>query len=214
MNKQTFQKTKKSKKSTFAELQRQQICDLAARIIHEDGIRDYHKAKLRACDTLGIKTNSFLPTNEEIQFALENRIKLFDSKNLESSPISQLSIAKDLLNILQDYQPRLTGLLLNGMKLKNSPIEIHAFSNSAEMICEELNWRGLSAFIIEKRFRYSNNQYVNVPLIVCHLDEQDIEISVFTERELHRAPICPRNGRPFERKSLKQLNTDDSSSGT
>ena len=61
-NKSTSKKRHHHKHSTAIEFQRQQICDTAARIIYEDGIRDYHKAKLRACETLHLKSNTQLPT--------------------------------------------------------------------------------------------------------------------------------------------------------
>ncbi len=202
-------KKKRSKKkavtSPFFELQRQQICDAAARIIQEDGIRDYHKAKLRACETLHLKSNTFLPTNEEIELAVKNRLKLFETENSEKTQNDKLMFATILLEILANFHPRLTGNLIQGINLKNQPVEIHAFSKSIELITDELDWRGISNFVVEKRYRYSNNEYINVPLIVCHLDEHDVEISVFKEKELHRSPICPTNGRVYKRISLRQL---------
>jgi len=209
-------KKNKSKKqpvtSSFFELQRQQICDAAARIIHEDGIRDYHKAKLRACESLQLKSNSNLPTNEEIELAVQRRLNLFEPENPVEILNDKLIVATDLLEILTEFNPRLTGNLINGITLKNQPIEIHAFSNSIELLADEINWRGLNNFIIEKRYRYTNNEYINVPLLICQLENQDIEISVFKEKELHRSPICPTNGRVYNRVSLKQLQKPQTSS--
>ncbi len=202
---------KKAKKLSnapgFMEFQRQQICEHAARIIQEDGIRDYHKAKLRACESLHLKSNTFLPTNEEIEFALQNRLQLFESNKAKQSDNGQITAAIDMLEILADFQPRLTGNLVKGINLEKSPIELHLFSSSAALITDELNWRGIENFLIEKRYRYSNNEYVTVPLIIGQLDQYDIEISVFKEKELHRSPVCPTNGRIYKRLSLKQLST-------
>ena len=195
---------KQASPSSFFELQRQQICDVAARIIQEDGIRDYHKAKLRACESLHLKSNTFLPTNEEIELVVQNRLKLFEVGNTDHQH-HQLNIAIDALEILINYQPRLTGNLINGINLKNQPIEIHAFTSSIELITDELNWRGIDNFVVEKRYRYANKEFSNVPLVICQLDNFDIEISVFKEKELHRSPICPTNGRTYKRLSLKQI---------
>ncbi len=198
-------RTKSNSTPNSFEFQRQQICELAARIIHEDGIRDYHKAKLRACESLHLKSNTFLPTNEEIEFALQKRLQLFEPSTCGQSNNAQMGSAIDMLEILSDFQPRVTGNLINGIALEKLPIEIHVFSKSVELVTDELNWRGISNFVIEKRYRYSNNKYANVPLIICQLDQRDIEISVFNERELHRSPICPTNGKIYKRLSLKQL---------
>ena len=209
--KKTGSVSKYSKNSSFFELQRQQICDAAARIIYEDGIRDYQKAKQRACESLHIKSNTFLPTNEEIEHAVHRRIELFETHHQGSGNALQtnLAIAEDILTILSNYQPRVTQSVFTSMKLKNNPLEIHTFSDSAELVCDELNWRGISSSVVEKRYRYTNSQYVNVPLIVCQLDDCDIEISVFREKELHRPPVCPTNGRVYQRISLKQLTHQD-----
>lgn len=199
------QSARNSKPAAAFELQRQQICDAAARIIHEDGIRDYQKAKLRACDALQISSKGFLPTNEEIEHAVHRRIALFDCGYHQVIAEKQLATARDILSILSSYQPRVTQALATSLKLKHCPLEIHAFCDSAELVYHELQWRGIAGFMVEKRYRYSNSQYANVPLIVCQLDNCDIEISVFNEKELHRAPVCPTNGRTYERISLKQL---------
>ena len=123
----------------------------------------------------------------------------------------QLSTAVDILTILSDFQPRVTQSLATSSKLKNCPLEIHAFSDSAELVDEELKWRGIESFMIEKRYRYSNDQYVNVPLIICQLDDCDIEVSIFKEKELHRSPVCPTNGKVYQRISLKQLHNQEMS---
>ena len=200
---------KKSKNFPSIELQRQQICDAAARIIYEDGIRDYQKAKLRACESLHLKSNTFLPTNEEIEHAVHRRIALFEGNDRSIPSKTHLATARDILTILSSYQPRVTQTLTTSMLLKNNPLEIHAFSDSAELVFDELCWRGISSSIIEKRYRYTNSQYVNVPLIICQLDDCDIEISIFKEKELHRAPVCPTNGKVYQRISLKQLEQQD-----
>ena len=205
--------TKHSKNASFIELQRQQICDAAARIIYEDGIRDYQKAKQRACDSLHIKSNAYLPTNEEIEHAVHRRIDLFETAQSNTVVQSRHSIAKDVLTILSNYQPRVTQSLATSMKLKNNPLEVHTFCDSAELVCDDLNWRGISSFIVEKRYRYLNAQYVNVPLIICELNDCDIEISVFKEKELHRSPLCPTNGKAYQRISLKQLLSEEPSEG-
>ena len=199
-------KSKRMKKHQTHDLQRQQICDTAARIIHEDGIRDYHKAKIRACQTLHIKTNALLPTNEEIELAVKRRVQLFTRPTGPDKLQIQLSVAADMLNILHAYHPRATGTLFSGIQLKNMPVEIHAFSNSAELIIEELNWRGITSRLVEKRYRHTNAQYEHVPLITCRLDDVDIEISVFEDKALHRSPVCPTNGKVYKRVSLSELN--------
>lgn len=194
-----------SSQQNHADLQRQQICDLAARLVFEDGIRDYQKAKHRACDILGIRGNTFLPANEEIELALQTRQRLFGSETGEEKSMQQLDAARNILQILRAYQARLSGSLAEGRIMRDLPIEIHAFCNAIELVCDELNWRGIPTWTSEKRYRYSNQSYTRVPLIACEFDDNSVEVSIFGEKELHRLPICPTNGRAYKRISLDRL---------
>ncbi|WP_425486744.1 hypothetical protein [Metallibacterium scheffleri] len=46
---------------------RRRIALEAARLISEHGLRDYHRAKLRAAERLGIRDDQALPHNDEIE---------------------------------------------------------------------------------------------------------------------------------------------------
>ncbi|MCA1791829.1 MAG: hypothetical protein LC667_18860, partial [Thioalkalivibrio sp.] len=56
---------------------RQRLAEEAARIILEEGVRDYGQAKRKAADHLGITGRPELPTNTEIETALLERNRLF-----------------------------------------------------------------------------------------------------------------------------------------
>lgn len=56
------------------------VADEAARLIYDDGMRDYRLAKLRAAENLGVRMQgSAQPTNEEVEEAIHQRIQLFDA---------------------------------------------------------------------------------------------------------------------------------------
>src|SRR4029077_5157090 len=59
---------------------RRRIAVEAARLISEHGIRDYHVAKRRAAERLGIAADTALPKNSEIEEALREHQRLFDAK--------------------------------------------------------------------------------------------------------------------------------------
>ncbi|MDQ3161082.1 MAG: hypothetical protein M3Q51_08715, partial [Pseudomonadota bacterium] len=56
---------------------RQQLALEAARLMAESGIRDYHLAKLKAAQRLGIHDDASLPRNREIEQALREYQRLF-----------------------------------------------------------------------------------------------------------------------------------------
>lgn len=195
--------------SGHAELQRKQICELAARLVQEDSIRDYQKAKHRACDVLGIRGDTFLPSNREIEQALIQRRRLFETGPSATGRESLLDTIKDILRILGLYHARLSGLLADGIVLSGMPIEIHAFCNATVLVQNELDWRGIPNWSAEKRYRFTNQTYSIVPLFICELDSNELEISVFGEKELHRLPVCPTNGRACKRIAPDQLEDVD-----
>ena len=56
---------------------RQHLAFEAARLMAEGGIRDYHQAKLKAAQRLGIHDDASLPRNCEIDEALRDYQRLF-----------------------------------------------------------------------------------------------------------------------------------------
>ena len=56
---------------------RYRLAHEAARLIAESGIRDFHQAKLKAAQRLGIHDDASLPRNSEIEAALREYQRLF-----------------------------------------------------------------------------------------------------------------------------------------
>src|SRR5688500_19088266 len=56
---------------------RRRLAHEAARLMAEGGIRDYHQAKLKAAERLGIHDDASLPRNREIEDALREYQRLF-----------------------------------------------------------------------------------------------------------------------------------------
>src|SRR3546814_19953739 len=62
----------------------------AARLIAEGGIRDFHQAKLKAAERLGILDDASLPRNREIEDALREYQRLFQRDNEIGRATSEL----------------------------------------------------------------------------------------------------------------------------
>ena len=56
---------------------RQRVAQEAARLMSEHGIRDYHQAKLKAAERMGVDDEQALPRNREIEQALRERQRIF-----------------------------------------------------------------------------------------------------------------------------------------
>ena len=74
---------------------RSEIAQLAARLIAVDGISDYRAAKRKAALQLGVKPDSFMPTNHEIEQALSDYQRLFlgDRQREELDTLRQIGRA-------------------------------------------------------------------------------------------------------------------------
>jgi hypothetical protein len=67
------------KNSNGSERARLMVAQEAARIIVNQGLRDYGLAKKKAAERLGLNTRGSLPGNAEIEQAVSEHLQLFDS---------------------------------------------------------------------------------------------------------------------------------------
>ena len=65
-----------------AEQQRRHVSVEAARIMADEGVRDFHLAKRKAADRLNVAERKHLPSNEEIEAALKQHLALFHGDRL------------------------------------------------------------------------------------------------------------------------------------
>ena len=102
---------------------RQDIAQRAAALIAE-GLDDYHQAKLKAAKSLNVTDKQSLPDNQEIEVALREHHALFAS---DTQPIALQALREAALRTMQwlgEFQPWLTGSVLNGTANEFSAIQL------------------------------------------------------------------------------------------
>ena len=113
---------------------RRQIASTAARLIAEEGIRDYGLAKRKAARQLGIGPNEELPTNLEI----EEAVRTYQSLSLADEQPEQLrmlrSAAVTLMAELARFSPYATGGVVDGTAGRFTAIELQVFADSAKEV--------------------------------------------------------------------------------
>jgi len=172
----------------------------------EQGVRDYHSAKQKACERLGIAWNqAWLPGNQEISEALAMRLQLFTGRAIGRQMERMLGLAVDLMELLSDFEPRLVGALLRGEITARTPVEIHLFSDNIESVAWQLDTRNIPYDIFEKRLRTGSDRYVNVPGLRFIADEMPVELLAFTYKDQRQAPLSPVDGRPMQRAGLARV---------
>lgn len=134
---------------------RQMIAQTAARIMIEDGISDYSYAKKKAGRQVGVSENSSLPTNAEIEEEVKRYHQLFnEDQPQELNMLRKAALAT--MQLFEQFNPHLTGGVLEGTAGKNSQTDIHLFADSAKEVEIFLLNQQIPFESSEKTFRISD----------------------------------------------------------
>ena len=182
-----------------------ELANEAARIMREQGVKDYLVAKRKAADRLGVKDRGALPGNDEIAAALREQQRLFGGAGYESRLRLLRQTAARAMRLLEDFEPRLVGALLSGTITEHTDVSLHVFADAAEAVAMRLIERDIPYEITEKRVRYPGERTESVPAYRFMAGEVVVEAAVFPQASLRQAPTCPVEGRPMRRLRLTEL---------
>lgn len=108
------------------------IASTAARLIAENGISDYSLAKRKALHALGLPEGTHLPENAEVEAELRTYQRLFQGEE-HAERIGQLRHkASEIMEVMQKFNPYLTGSVLDGTAGRYAEIDIQLFTDSAK----------------------------------------------------------------------------------
>lgn len=113
---------------------RREIAALAARMMAEDGISDFGFAKRKAARQLGASESEALPTNAEIEAELRAWQALYQDEEQAERLHEMRAAAVDIMRLLADFRPYLTGGALDGTAGRYSELEIELFPESAKEV--------------------------------------------------------------------------------
>lgn len=166
---------------------RQLIAQQAARMMAEDGVSDYAYAKKKAGRQLGVMENSILPSNAEI----EEELKLYNMLYLSDEQPENLhdlrSNALFTMQLLERFNPHLTGAVLDGTAGLLAETHIHLFADSVKDVEMFLLNQQIPFDVNEKSYRIINDgkrdkkgdQRKTVPVFTLETDKGLIKLSVF-----------------------------------
>lgn len=116
------------------DLMREQLAHQTARLIAEDGLVDFAFAKRKAARQLGAADTQHLPSNQEIEEALQSYRALYQ-KDRHPDILYQLrEEALAAMQLLEQFHPYLTGSVLNGTAGERSDINLMLFSDDAKAV--------------------------------------------------------------------------------
>ena len=136
---------------------RQLIAQSAARMMAEDGISDFAYAKKKAGKQLCAVDNSVLPSNAEV----EEELKLYNALFLsDEQPENLRTLRKSALftmELLEKFNPYLTGTVLDGTAGLGSETHIHLFADSLKDVEMFLLNKDIPFETNEKSYRVMND---------------------------------------------------------
>ena len=108
---------------------RRLIAHAAARMIAEDGSLDYGTAKRKAARQLGAPDSGNLPDNQQIEEALRSYQALYQADETRAQLALLRQTAIEYMERLADFDPHLTGAVLNGTAGRNTDITLQLFTD-------------------------------------------------------------------------------------
>ena len=180
----------------------------AARLMYEDGVREYRDAKRKAAKRFGpekeLSLGSHLPTNAQIHQELARLIAVTEKDLLPERLLKLRVTALAYLELFADFSPYLVGSVLSGAVTSRSDVDIHLFADTVEEVEELLARRGIPFETETVPIRKGGvvTDYTHV-----YLEDQGtvIECSVYPVAQRRNRTTSSITGKPMERAGIGQL---------
>ena len=186
---------------------RQQIAVESARLMNEEGIDNFQYARKKAAQQLGINDTSAYPDNEEILRQIKIHQSLYQSPTHQQLLRDLRTTAISAMKLLQEFNPRLTGSVLQGYASEHSGIDIHLMADSPEAIALFLMEHDIPYQLIDWKLHFSRHKknHLCVPAFQFYAGKHQVNLIVLSEKQRKMIPISPLDGRTMQRASLKEV---------
>ncbi len=171
----------------------------------EEGVRDFQSAKRKATSRLALDDARDLPTNEEIEQALQQHLQLFHGQTLAHDVRRLRQLALEAMQFLSDFEPRLVGSVLSGTVAAETEIQLHVRADTPEQVDGFLREHGIPFRMTERRLRFGGDRQQMIPSYRFTADGVNIELYVFRPEDAREMPLSPVDGRPMQRASARDV---------
>jgi hypothetical protein len=168
---------------------RRAVAVAAARLMAEEGIGDYRVAKRKAARSLGAADGEALPTNEEVETELRAWQSLYQEDEQRERVHDLRTTALEVMQLLAEFHPYLTGGALDGTAGRYSAVEIDLYADSSKDVEIALLSHGISYDTMDNRRMGVEAQ--------LRLDWNDfpVLISIYPPVAERQQPKSPHGGR-------------------
>lgn len=184
---------------------RQRIAAEAARIMTEEHLSDFYRAKHKAAARLGAANTRNLPRNDEIEKALVEYQSLFRA---DSQPVKLKRLRETALRAMEflaRFNPRLVGSVLRGTADEHAEITLHVFADTPEEIGLFLMEQGIPHQHSEKRIILASGKGAVYPAYRFIAEEVPMMLVAFPINGIRLALRSEVDGRTAQRAALSEV---------
>ena len=178
--------------------QRALVAAAAARLIAEDGVRDYALATRKAADSLGVMAGVALPDAAEVEAELRTYQRLFQADE-HAERIDRLRrTALAMMTRVERFRPYLAGSVLDGSAGRFAEIDIQLFAESSKEV---------EIFLLNEKidFDHSVPRAKRAEAVLSVQDEEALINLIVYPLDMERVSFKGRDGQPRERANLAAL---------
>ncbi len=183
---------------------RERIAHFAAKIMAEDGVTDFASAKRKAARMAGAEDTRNLPDNIEIEEALRQHQRLFQDSEHDDLIHQLRTQALNLMRVLKEFHPHLTGSVLAGYAEAQSTIHIQLFPESE---------KDVEIFLLNKNANYEaretrmfiGGEIRAAPTFILEVEGFSFTLSVFSYNDLRQKIRQTPTGKPLEKANISQI---------
>ena len=183
---------------------RRRIAHVAARILAEDGSLDYGSAKRKAARQLGAPDSDNLPDNQQIDEALRSYQALYQADETRTQVTLLRQVAIEYMEQLAEFDPHLTGPVLNGTAGRNSDINLQLFTDDQKEV--EFLLMRLTTPYQSAEYRISDTPGKAYPRFIIRDPRAPVDLVVYSATDLRSMKRLQADGRP-SRLRLTQVRT-------
>ena len=181
---------------------RRRVALEAARLISEQGIRDYQFAKRKAAENLHALDEASLPKNRQIEEALREHQRLFHGDDQPRLLRALREAAVEAMRYFVRFEPRLVGAVLDGTADTHSPVCLHLFCDTPESVLAILNDDGIVFEEDSRRLRLTVEKSVEYPALRITQSNVDFDLTLLPLDAIRQAPLDHGGEKPMRRATL------------
>ena len=190
-------------KGNRAKLLRCKVAQEAALLLYTSQEKEYKQAKQRAAETLGSR---ILPSNLEVAKELNKIAEDWEGPQRKELILRMRQEAKQIMETIMEFNPRLVGSVWRGTARQNSDIDILTFSQDHNQVLEKLeknnykimtsDWRSVT-----KAGKKESSFHIQIVLPTA----SEVEVVVRSEDNMGQHERCETYGDVKTGLNLKQL---------